>query len=61
MEIEFAQNMKRSWYCTRLSFQSGDIKEGLSCMRKAIKQVNGFLVEMDQKPTVVGGLVKGLK
>jgi hypothetical protein len=62
MEIEFAQNMKRNWYCTRISFQSGDIQTGLKSMRKAIKAVNGFLSDIDSTTSSgSNSLVRGLK
>jgi hypothetical protein len=49
MEIEFAQNQKRSWYCTKINLQSADINAGVNQMRKAIIQVTSFLEEIDKK------------
>ena len=49
MEIEFAQNQKRSWYCTKINLQIADINAGINLMRKATNQVDAFLEEKDRK------------
>ena len=49
MEIEFAQNQKRSWYCTKINLQNADINAGLNQMKKAIYQVNVFLEDIDKR------------
>jgi hypothetical protein len=62
MEIEFAQNQKRSWYCTRVCFQCYDMKDGSRLMRSAINSINGFLEDLDKpRDGKVVDRMRGLK
>lgn len=61
MEIEFSQNQKRIWYCTKISFQCYDMKDGSRLMRSAINGINLFLADLDKPPVKITDRVKGLK